>query len=809
MPAFADDLVRSSATCMRHARCCWPSAILSAGVLAWGMAMAPAWAAGDDARSTTIALNRSGTLLFVANREADSLTIFEVDKSGDDVLTKLDEVRVGEEPVCVAADGQRAFVANAVSGTVSVVQRIGNRFEEVAEFPVGTEPRGCALRGKRFYVTNFTEGTVAVVDTQSREVVDRVDVGGNPYGITIVGKHVFVTQFFARLIDGGPGEGFDDGKEGVVQHFLRDDSSLDETTLAPLADSGFTANRVNLCQQFNPMAANNTFCPDPDATDPNDPVIAQAVAGVFPNQLKSALACDGLLYLPNVGAQPEPPVGGMPTGVNFNTNVQALVHVVDIASLTERQDLTVNLNQQIAMEPAPDPVQGSLARLFGNEIVAMDADDDCENFFILSRGGNYVLKAQLVDGKLDIGAPDNVVRFQTGNIPTGIVVDEEGELGFVNNQVNMSVSVLDLEANTVLARDVPSSTPPEPGTFDHTRIVGQLVFFTALGVPDNGLVGMPVRDIIPLDFRGKQSLDAWSSCGSCHDEGLADGVTWIFGDGPRQTIPMDGLYSKVDGAHDTRINNWSAARDCVTDFNNNSRGVQGGVGFASDPPFSAAMPNPNIFDHGICQGASEALDFETTWAQTIRTLNAPQPDNPDDLDAGAAVFEENCASCHGGAKWTKSQVLYANNPGYTAAVAAGGVPRDPGVAFEAAQIISYLDLDIDPDPLRFLEPNIGAFDPANPIEIRQNGAPSLGALGLNVPSLLGVGNNAPYFHNGLAQTLEQVFEIHQLPGGGTIADLGGADDLLDFVAAIDGRTDIFRSDADRFHEPVMPPMITQ
>ena len=171
------------------------------------------------------------------------------------------------------------------------------------------------------------------------------------------------------------------------------------------------------------------------------------------------------------------------------------------------------------------------------------------------------------------------------------------------------------------------------------------------------------------------------------------------------------------------------------------------------------------------------------------------------LADGRQVFATNCASCHGGAKWTKSQVLYANNPGFSANPALGGVPRDPGVEFELTQIISYLDEDIDPNPLRFLEPNIGAFDPANPIEIRQNGAPSLGALGLNVPSLLGVGNNAPYFHNGLAQTLEEVFEIHQLPTGGTIADLAAADDLLDFVKAIDGRTPIFRSDADPFHEP--------
>jgi hypothetical protein len=371
---------------------------------------------------------------------------------------------------------------------------------------------------------------------------------------------------------------------------------------------------------------------------------------VFPNQLKSAVACGGSLYLPNIGAQPEPPV-------QFTVNVQALVHVVDIASLSERTDLHVNLNNQIKTEVQPVNPTASLDRLFGNDLVAIDADATCENLFIVSRGGNYVIKVgKKPDGTLDIGAPDNVVRIQTGNIPTGLVVDQKRNKAYVNNEVDLSVSILDLQTNTTVTPDVASATLPSPGTFEFGKLMGRLVFFTALGVPDNGLVGMSVRDIIPLQFRGKQSDNAWSSCGSCHDDGLADGVTWIFGDGPRQTIPMDGLYSKVNGAHDTRINNWSAARDSVTDFNNNSRGVQGGVGFASDPPFSAVAPNPGIFDHGISQGGSEALDFETTWAQTIRTLNAPQPKGAN-LDAGQMVFETNCASCHGGSKWTKSQVL--------------------------------------------------------------------------------------------------------------------------------------------------------
>ncbi|MGH8473838.1 MAG: hypothetical protein ACREVJ_15595, partial [Gammaproteobacteria bacterium] len=238
---------------------------------------------------------------------------------------------------------------------------------------------------------------------------------------------------------------------------------------------------------------------------------------------------------------------------------------MDIATLSEREDLHVNLNNQIKTEADPGFRAVSLARLFGNDLVAIDADQRCKNFLIVSRGGNYVLRAKLKDGKLDIGAPDNVVRIQTGNIPTGIVV--RGKKAYVNNGVNLSVSILDLEAGLPIGGEVSSSTPPDPGSFDHTRAMGKLVFHTALGVPDNGLRDMPIRDVIPLNFRGKQSDAAWSTCASCHFEGLADHVTWFFADGPRNSIPLDGTYSKINGAHDIRINNWSAARDGVTEFN--------------------------------------------------------------------------------------------------------------------------------------------------------------------------------------------------------------------------------------------------
>ncbi|MGH8609056.1 MAG: hypothetical protein ACREX9_17080 [Gammaproteobacteria bacterium] len=143
--------------------------------------------------------------------------------------------------------------------------------------------------------------------------------------------------------------------------------------------------------------------------------------------------------------------------------------MADIATLSEDINRHVNLNEQIKTETDPGFRVESLARLFGNDLVAIDADRKCEKFFIVSRGGNYVIKAQLgSDGKLDIGAPD-VVRIQTGNIPTGIEVDAKGQYGYANNEVNLSVSILDLQGGTVLEQDVASSTLPEPGSFQHKR----------------------------------------------------------------------------------------------------------------------------------------------------------------------------------------------------------------------------------------------------------------------------------------------------------------------------------------------------
>jgi YVTN family beta-propeller protein len=197
------------------------------------MAPAEAVTLARPSRSTTLALTRNDRRLVVVNRETNSVSVIEVVQIiggvRTDVANKLAEITVGQEPRCVALrpDDQEAYVTNTASGTVSVLSL--ETFEVVDEIPVGTEPRGCAItpNGLRLYVANHTEGTISIISLATRQVVNTVTVGGNPSAIAITNdldeddtdERVFVTDFFARIIPGGPARPLMMASKGVSSHF--------------------------------------------------------------------------------------------------------------------------------------------------------------------------------------------------------------------------------------------------------------------------------------------------------------------------------------------------------------------------------------------------------------------------------------------------------------------------------------------------------------------------------------------------------------------------------------------------------------
>ena len=109
--------------------------------------------------------------------------------------------------------------------------------------------------------------------------------------------------------------------------------------------------------------------------------------------------------------------------------------------------------------------------------------------------------------------------------------------------------------------------------------------------------------------------------------------------------------------------------------------------------------------------------------------------------------------------------------------------------------------------------DVGTFLKAGPLEIRgaaavagqsTQGFGAFGGAGFNSPSLLGLSMSAPYFHDGSAQTLEQVMAKHTLVKGGptisTVLTAQQVKDVLDFVRSIDDNTAPSASEMDKFLE---------
>ena len=135
-------------------------------------------------------------------------------------------------------------------------------------------------------MANHTEGTVSILVTEAirltRSSTGPCKLAADPTAIAITDKGtgnisddtVFVTQIFAELNPdfkdpnfNGNGEARDLGKQGVVHAFPAGNANppITKITLKPLADSGFTANRVtpnNFCNTV-PPAQSIIFCPRP------------------------------------------------------------------------------------------------------------------------------------------------------------------------------------------------------------------------------------------------------------------------------------------------------------------------------------------------------------------------------------------------------------------------------------------------------------------------------------------------------------------------------------------------------------------
>jgi hypothetical protein len=339
------------------------------------------------------------------------------------------------------------------------------------------------------------------------------------------------------------------------------------------------------------------------------------------------------------------------------------------------------------------------------------------------------------------------------------------------------------------------------------------------------------------------ALDRWSSeealsCATCHPDGRSDSVTWVFSAGPRQTVPLDGTFAKGDPS-DHRAQNWTAVADEIYDVEGLVRSTMKGLGAITqgfpgmETPISLTTGisidgrpvTRNDGLNGSSRLVSDQLSVVKDWTQVeqfiqqVHTPAAPSNLDPAAVQRGRTLFgQAGCDSCHGGPKWTLSHVPYTPSPEVNgSAVGDNGMPAAPtglrtvpramslpGLNFDTMEVATEhvlnpdggADLSIGPERITCVLRAVGTFDVSDPLEKKSDGTRAQGALGFNVPSLLGVGTTAPYFHHGAAATLEDVFtapfaQHYQSGNAGFSPTQQQVGDLVTFLRSIDETTLVF------------------
>lgn len=709
--------------------------------------------------SQSLALTADGSFMVVANADNNSVSFFDLRNNAN---RKLLEVPVQQEPngAVFMPDGSKAYVANTVGGTVSVIRTnlANGAVAKPVHISVGTEPAALVLtpNGKKLYVANARSNTLSVIDTATDTVVKTINgVGFEPRGLAVsnngdasdTDETLYVTQFLSLPI-AGKIDGADDAKAGHVTVInTGTDTVVADVTVNPLLDTGFKANGDALARI--PPGANATF-----------------TTGAYPNQLANVAIKGNFAFLPNTGASPNGPV-------KFDVNTQSLLSVIN-RSTGQDAGQTINMHRAVAEQANPD-------KLFVTQPWAIAFKNFSDQAYVVSAASNHLVKlavnttsgaAQVQNDPLDAS---RVLQIKVGKNPRGIVINSSDTRAYVHNFISRSVSVVDLTTvpEQVVAT-VQSAKLPTPGTLADKIHIGKELYNTSIGEFDDPTGGANI-------VVGRMSNRGWGSCASCHTPaGLSDNVVWIFPPGPRRTIPQHGDFDNSAVGGGQRMLNWSAERDEQEDFELNIRVVSGGLGLIVQPNSDVQDTNVQNFNPLANGGRNQlkvrgvpAWDAIKAFEQFgIRSPISPLKATDVDVAAGRALFgAANCQACHGGPTWTSSRVPFTPPPDTSV------------VSIVAGQVVSELR-------------NVGSFDPTFFNEVRQNpavGAP-LGAAGFLPPSLLSIhAFPGVFFHNGAVVSLEQVMNnvAHRSAGTAgvdTLTSSADGDKVVKFLLSIDAST---------------------
>ena len=435
----------------------------------------------DDPQFNPAGITITDSKAYVANADSDTVSV--IDLSANKVVAAID---VGTKPLVVAItpDGSKVYVTNLLSNNVSVIDAQKSVDDPngavVATIPVGTIPIGIGItpNGLKAYVGNCNCGvadpakpdTVSVIDVATNSVITEVEVGFGPLGLAITsdGSKVYVpnsNSSTVSVIDVATDTAIDTNltTPGVIDPIPVGSGPAD-LVIAP------DDNRIYVSNFNNPDSPGNTVSVIDTETNT---VVDKITVGLGPAGM--ALTPDGSkLYVSNFGSIREP---------------GKTVSVIDVKSNEVIDEIDVGTGP-IAIAVNPDGSRAYVVNFgsknfIGSTVSEIDVSTDSVISTVLvgtgpagvgvTPDGSKVCVANL--GSLgDPGNTVSIIDLITGSAsgitvglgPLGLAITSDGAEAYVTNFGGIT-SQTDFEAgNTVsvidLSNNISTEVPIDSGS---------------------------------------------------------------------------------------------------------------------------------------------------------------------------------------------------------------------------------------------------------------------------------------------------------------------------------------------------------
>lgn len=432
-----------------------------------------------------------------------------------------------------------------------------------------------------------------------------------------------------------------------------------------------------------------------------------------------------------------------------------------VSSKKDNIDRGIFLNgEELTFETTSRAIVSKINLSTGTEVFAdrVDIDNASQpSALAFSPYGDYLFVALQGNNQIqvfDAFTEQVITTLETGLAPQGMMFDSTTLRLFIKNLNDRSVTVYDL-ADSLMYGWI--GTPAE----NTISTVASELFDTSPG--NNILLG---KQIFYNAADERMSAAGYMSCAACHQDGDHDGRTWDFtdrGEGLRNTTNLRGRAGMAHGnVH------WTANFDEIQDFEHDIRGPFAGTGFIDgevNDPLQASNANRSADLDAL------AAYVASLGASSIEVSPYKQVTGELTVEAalGKQLFEGTLTPASGNALSCFS--CHDPSTNFTDSVVGGD-----------ASVVLH---------------DVGTIKASSGM---RRGIPlTTAGLGIDTPTLLGVHASAPYFHDGSAETLEEVFDpsgnpnrsgevnnVHDMSGAGSNLNSQELSNLIAFLNQLDG-----------------------